>query len=36
MCSLKQFAKVMGAVLVLNGLFIMAVMVPYWSLIGLF
>ena len=36
MCSLKQFAKVMGIVLILNGLFLIAVMVPYWSLIGLF
>ena len=35
MVSLKQFVKVMGTVLVLNGVFIMLVMVPYWTLIGL-
>ncbi len=35
MCSLKQFVKAMGLITILNGVFIVAVMVPYWNLIGL-
>ena len=35
MCSLKQFVKAMGLITVLNGIFVVAVMVPYWNLIGL-
>lgn len=35
MCSLKQFVKAMGLITVLNVIFLMAVMVPYWNLIGI-
>lgn len=35
MCSLKQYVKVMGLITLANAAFMMAVMVPYWNLIGL-
>lgn len=36
MMNLKQFVKAMGLITVLNIVFLMIVMVPYWHLIGLF
>ena len=35
MMSLKQFFKVNAILLVCNGIFMMLIMVPYWSMIGL-
>ncbi|MCR5784994.1 MAG: anion permease [Eubacterium sp.] len=36
MVSLKQFVKVMGVLMIANFIFLMAVMIPYWSFIGIF
>ncbi len=35
MCSLKQFFKALGLISVINVGFMMAVMVPYWHMIGI-
>lgn len=35
MMSLKQFFKVNAVLLVCNGIFMMLIMVPYWTMIGL-
>ena len=36
MVNMKQFVKTMGLITILNGVYMVAVMVPYWHLIGLF